>query len=251
MSDRIYFISDIHLQLFDSEQERIKKNYLSEFLEDVKSQKGELYIIGDLFDFWFEYKYVIPKHFFKQLREIQAVIESGCRVSLIVGNHDYWAGNFLKNEIGINIYYEPLEIDISNKRFLLIHGDGILENDKGYRFLKRVIRNRFFISLFRFLHPDLGFAIAKKISKTSRNSTLRKPEVEELWKNETIGYGKSKFKEGFDYVIMGHYHIPIFYKEGKNVFMNLGDWMKYFTFGYFDGKCLSLHYWNTNLQSKK
>lgn len=246
MSDKVYFISDIHLQLFDSEQEKIKRNYLSEFLKEVKSQKSELYVVGDLFDFWFEYRYVIPRHFFKQLREIQAVIESGCQVHLIVGNHDYWVGDFLKNEIGIDIHYNPLEVDISNRRFLLTHGDGILKEDRGYRFLKRVIRNRFFISLFRLLHPDLGFAIAKKTSKTSRNSTLRKSEVDELRKSEIIEYGKSKFKDGFNYVIMGHYHIPIFYKEGENIFMNLGDWMRYFTFGYFDGENLSLCYWDTS-----
>ncbi len=243
MNSKVYFISDIHLQPYDTEEEERKRKYLFEFLEKVRGEKCTLFIVGDLFDFWFEYKHVIPCHYFKTLRYLQKTVEAGCDVHIIVGNHDYWMGDFFPNELGVRIHQHPLDIEISNKRFFIIHGDGILKRDKGYRIMKKFLRSKLLTRLFGLLHPDFAFAIARKVSSGSRSYTLRSPEMEKTIRNEITEYSRNKFKEGYQYIVMGHYHMPTAYRENGNTFLNLGDWMKYFTFGYFDGKELSLCYW--------
>lgn len=244
MSSKTFFISDSHLHYHNSEAEEVKRRYLFEFFREVKKQKGNLFIVGDLFDFWFEYKYVIPRHFFKVLRHLQEMVESGCEVHIFGGNHDFWMGSFFKEELGVSVYYDPTDIVLNSKIFYISHGDEILKNDKGYHILKKILRNRLAIWLFRLLHPDLAFKIAAKVSTGSYNQTLKNPGIREYIRREIIEFGKRKFQEGINYVITGHYHIPTEYREGENVFLNLGDWIKYFSFGYFDGKNLSLCYWN-------
>ena len=243
MNSKVYFISDIHLQPDNTEEEEIKKGYLFEFFEKIRGEKCTLFIVGDLFDFWFEYKHVIPRHYFKTLRYLQKTVEAGCEVHIIVGNHDYWMGDFFPDEMGVQIHQHPLNIEISNKRFFITHGDGILKEDKGYRIMKKFLRSKFLTRLFGLLHPDLAFAIARKVSSGSRSYTFRTPKMEMAIRNEIIEYSRAKFKEGNQYIIMGHYHMPIVHTENGNTFLNLGDWMNYFTFGYFDGKELSLCYW--------
>lgn len=243
MSEKVYFISDIHLHLQSSEVEEEKKRYLFEFLDKVKKEQARLYVVGDLFDFWFEYKHVIPRHFFRVLRKLQEMVDSGCEIHILGGNHDYWMENFISDEIGIRIHPSPLAVKIGDKAFFITHADGILKKDRGYRLMRKILRNPFFIRLFRFLHPDLGFAIAEKISGKSRHFAMRNRSIEEEERLELIEYGKTKLKESFDFVVTAHFHLPTVYSENNKKIINLGDWMKYFTFGLFDGQDLHLCYW--------
>jgi len=251
MQAKYYFISDVHLRLYDSELEQAKRRHLLDFLREVEKESAELYIVGDLFDFWFEYKYVIPRHFFKIIRALQRTAEQGCRIHLVVGNHDYWVGDFFQNEIGVQIHRNPVDLQMGAQKWLVTHGDGILKRDTGYRILKKVLRHPMSIFLFRLLHPDLAFAIAAKISQRSRHATLRQPAFIESERQEIIQFGQQKFSQGYDCVITGHFHLPTDYREGEHIFLNLGDWMRHYSFAYYNGNSLKLCYWNTSSSGKK
>ncbi len=244
MQAKLYFISDVHLRLYDSESEQAKRQHLLAFLQTVEQQSADLYIVGDLFDFWFEYKYVIPRHYFKIIRALQRTAEQGCHIHLVVGNHDYWVGDFFENEIGVQIHRKALDLQIGRQKWLITHGDGILKRDTGYRLLKKVLRHSLAVFLFRLLHPDLAFAIAAKISQRSRHATLRQPPFIEAERKEIIQFGREKFSQGYDCVITGHFHLPTDYREGRHIFLNLGDWMRYYTFAYYNGRALRLCYWD-------
>jgi len=243
MHTPIYFISDIHLQPDSSEPERRKRARLRQLLERVRRAGATLYIVGDLFDFWFEYRHVIPRHYFSTLRALQELTESGCPVHIIVGNHDYWLGSFFPEELNISVHQHPIEVELCGWRFLITHGDGILKRDVGYRLLKRVLRNRFVIWLFRLIHPDLAFRIARMVSGTSRKLTLRNPGKEEAERREIVAWAEAQFQRGIDAVVMGHYHLPTRIEQDAKVFLNLGDWMRYFSYAVCENDRLTLRYW--------
>jgi UDP-2,3-diacylglucosamine hydrolase len=250
MNKNVYFVSDAHLGLKDGEKEEYKKSSLIEFIKMVRKEKAALYIVGDFFDFWIEYKYVIPRHFFKVVRALQEAAEDGCEIHIFGGNHDFWLGSFFTEELGVIVHPDPLRTEIEGKKFFIAHGDGILKRDRGYRILKRVLRNRFCIFLFKLIHPDIAFRIAEFVSGSSRHLTIRDQKFEENEKKEIIQFGTSKINEGFDCVVTGHFHLPTNHKiDGKQI-INLGDWMKYFTYGYFDGEMFSLCYWDKPKNSK-
>lgn len=244
MSRPVYFISDVHLKLYDTPLEAKKRLYLQDFLKEVRRRKARLYIVGDLFDFWFEYRYVIPRQFFSILRYLQETVEAGCDIQLLVGNHDYWFESFFPDELGIAVHREPVETKLAGKSFFITHADGILKKDSGYRFMRKILRNPLIISLFRGLHPTTAFGIAKYISGKSRHYTLRNPALMESERQELIEYGQGLMAKGYQYIITGHFHLPTIYKQGNCKLLNLGDWMRYFSFGYFDGRDLELCYWN-------
>jgi len=244
MASKVYFISDIHLHCYHSESENLKKAYLFDFFQEVKEQQAILYIVGDMFDFWFEYRHVIPRHFFKVLRMLQEMVEAGCEIHVLAGNHDYWFGSFFPEELGIEFHPDFVEPVYDGKKFFVYHADGILKRDRGYRLMKKILRNRFFIFLFRLLHPGIAFGIANYISGKSRHLTLRDPKLIEKERQELIEYGEKIVKEGYDYVVTGHFHLPTEYLYEKGKLVNLGDWIRYFTFGYFDGNDLRLCYWD-------
>jgi UDP-2,3-diacylglucosamine hydrolase len=244
MSTRVYFISDIHLHCYSCESETRKKAYLFDFLKEVQTHRGTLYIVGDMFDFWFEYKNVIPRHFFKVLRHLQEIVEAGCEVHILAGNHDFWFESFFQKELGIQVHLAPVETTIDGKTFFITHADGILKRDRGYRLMKKFLRSRILIRLFRLLHPDIAFRIARYVSSKSRHLTLRDPDLIEEERRELLAYGKKMVDAGHDFVITGHFHLPTDHRFPNGKLINLGDWIRYFTFGFFDGNEMSLCYWN-------
>jgi UDP-2,3-diacylglucosamine hydrolase len=246
MADNIYFISDVHLHSRHSAAETRKKTYLFDFLKEVQRHRGTLYIVGDLFDFWFEYRHVIPRYYFSVLRHLQETVEAGCNVQIITGNHDYWLGSFFPDELGIEVHFTPLATQINGKSFFITHADGILKEDKGYRLMKKVLRSSIVITLFRMIHPDLAFRIAQYVSGKSRHFTMRSPGQEKAEQQELIKYGQTKIQEGYQFVVTAHFHIPTEYENPAGKMINLGDWICHFTFGFFDGENLSLCYWNQN-----
>lgn len=250
----IFFFSDVHLGLHDAKQpserklEKEKEQRLLSFLDHVQKHGEQLFIMGDLFDYWFEYKYVIPRGFHNVIAKLAAIAEQGIKTHYIAGNHDFWLGDFFPKELGIPVYKEPLGITLKNKKFYLHHGDGLALNDTGYRILKKILRNPFSIWLYSIIHPDWTAPIALGTSHKSRQYTANKDYGET---DGMILFANKKIHEGYDYVIMGHRHSPLEKKIENGHYINLGDWITYNTYGEFNGKTFKLKAWKTNLRAKK
>ncbi len=235
----VYFISDIHLGFGGTEAERIKEELLLKFLEKIKKNCEVLFIVGDLFDYWFDYKHVIPRKFFRTLAALDNLKKNDIQIEYLMGNHDFGHWIFFEKELSIPIYKNDIEREINGTAFYISHGDGKAYNDTGYRVLKKILRNPVSNWLYRLLHPDIGIGLASSSSKTSRNYTDKKDF------GETDGmkdFAANKIEEGCDFVIMGHKHQIEKHNFGKGIYYNLGDWLNEPTFGYFDGTEMHLSY---------
>ncbi len=236
---KTYFFSDVHLGLGPKEDDRKREDEVIRFLDAVKEDGRELFILGDLFDYWFEYKSVVPKGYFRLFSRLAELRSQGIVISYLAGNHDFWLKGYLTEELGIAIYPDPVERTIGGKRFYLHHGDGLLRNDTGYRILKRVLRNRVNIFLFSLLHPDLTSWIARWSSRTSRAYTSKKT----FEGNDMVEFARTKISEGIDVVIMGHNHQSVFKELDHGVYVNIGDWLDEYTYAVFDGTKIQLKRW--------
>lgn len=232
---KYFFISDAHLGA--AKNEEIKHKKLMSFLDFINKKNSTLFIIGDLFDFWFEYKYVIPYKNFSLLCQLKKMIEIGVQIKYITGNHDFGIGNFIKS-MGIEIYRNPVSTTLNRKKFYIAHGDGLLNADYGYKILKKILRNPLNIKLYRLIHPDIGMALANFCSNMSRNKKNRS------YKDKYINFARNKFKNGTDYMIFGHTHIPFEFNDNQKKLINIGDWINHFTYGYFENNNLELKTWN-------
>ncbi len=233
-----YFISDAHLGAEDDTNEEKKKELLTKFLNHIKGRATHLFIVGDFFDFWFEYGTVIPKKCFSFLTQFQELRRAGVEIHYLAGNHDFALGSFFTEVLDIRVHEDELKLNLAGKRFYLYHGDGVAKRDVGYRILKRILRNPVNQKIFRWLHPDLGIKLAKTMSGSSRKYTTLKnaPEIE----RDYDAFAETRFAEGFDYVLMGHRHFPRRYEKDGHVYINLGDWMVHYTYAVFDGQSLEL-----------
>ncbi len=236
---KIYFFSDAHLGLTSHNDDRKKERAIVRFLEAVGKDGKELFIVGDLFDYWFEYRTVVPKGYFRLFTALADLNERGVRLTYLAGNHDFWLKTYFRDELGMQIALDPIERTFNGKRFYIHHGDGVLQRETGYKILKRILRNRVNIWLFSLLHPDLGSRIARWSSRTSRSHTSKKTHEE----HGMAEFAQEKLNEGFDYVIMGHYHQPMYRNLNGGVYVNLGDWIDSYTYAVFDGKQLELKTW--------
>jgi UDP-2,3-diacylglucosamine hydrolase len=235
---KYYFFSDVHLGLGMPEEEKLKEKKLVAFLESIKEDCEKLFIVGDLFDCWIEYRKVVPKGYYRLLTKLNELSESGIEVNFFSGNHDFWLNTYLRDDVGLKLYYDKYNTELDGKKFLLTHGDGLSKGDWGYKIIKKILRNRINQFLYSLVHPDIGLWLAQRSSKSSRHSTSEKS-------HGAVGmqeYAAKKIEEGFDYVIMGHFHRPqnieIKRKDGSNgYYITLGDWIRNFTYGVFsDGK---------------
>ena len=236
----IFFISDVHLGLHDRDREKEKEKRLLSFLSHVEERGEQLFIVGDLFDYWFEYKYVIPRGYHHTLSKLARLVEKGIAVHYVAGNHDFWLKDFFPDDLGIPVYKNPFAMMLRGKKFYFHHGDGLALKDTGYRILKKILRNRFSIFLFSMMHPDVTAPIAKGTSRSSREYTANKDYGET---DGMLQFATKKIKEGCDVVIMGHRHRPSFQKIGDGVYINLGDWISYSTYAEFDGSTVELKTW--------
>ena len=201
MENPIYFISDVHLGADTYEAEETKRNRLLSFLRSLRGQTPLLYIVGDLFDFWFEYRSVILRQHYRVLYELSALAESGTRIVYLAGNHDFWLGSFLDEQVGIETKYGPLEVNLQDKRFFICHGDGMIAKDWGYRMMRKILHNRFLIRSFQLIHPDLGVVLGKRISLLSRDHGAPTDWDPHLAYRDL---GVSILKKGYDVVVFGH-----------------------------------------------
>ena len=237
---KIFFFPDVHLGLQDKEREKEKEQRLLSFLTHVQENAEELFIVGDLFDYWFEYNHVIPRGYHHVLSKLGSIVDSGIAVHYIAGNHDFWLRDFFPMDLGIPVYKEPIGIERYGKKFFLHHGDGLALNDTGYRILKRVLRNRFSIFLYSLLHPDWAAPIAYGSSRKSREYTGHKDYGET---DGMLRFAEQKIGDGYDYVIMGHRHQPADRTMDGGRYINLGDWMNHHTYAVFDGNAVELKTW--------
>lgn len=230
-----YFFADAHIGAMKTEVTLKRCRNVRLFLESIKADCTHLFIVGDLFDFWFEYKTVIPAAPFQVLHTLKTMSDSGVEITLIAGNHDFAVGQFFEKELNISVYAHALERELDNRRFYIAHGDGLNPNDKAYRFIKKIIRHPFSNTMFKLLHPDLGIQLAHTLSHLSRNHRAVK-DRDQIY----IDFAKQKFEEGSDYVILGHTHRPQEFEENAKVYINTGDWIDSMTYGHYDGNTLKL-----------
>lgn len=241
MNKRYLFTSDQHLGLQSKEIEHQKERLIVKFLKFAEDNCDELFIVGDLFDYWFEYKRVYQKGFFRTLAALQDVSEKGIKIHYFIGNHDFLHRDFFSKEINANLYENPIELILNDKKFFIGHGDGLVKNDFGYKVLKVILRNKFTQRLYSLLHPDFGIALASKVSKSSREYTTKKDY------GETDGMfeaAKLKIDAGFDYVIFGHSHVRAFEKYNNGIYINLGSWIDSPCYGKFDSDGFEIIDWN-------
>ena len=236
----VYFISDAHLGLGTAEEERAKELTLVQFLESIEGDASDLYIVGDLFDAWFEYRTVIPKGFHRLFTKLEDLTRRGIAVHYLAGNHDYWIRDYFSEHLGMKIYHDAFDITVDGRKIYIHHGDGLAQKDTGYRILKKVLRNRFNIWLYSWLHPDLGITLARSSSRKSRHYTSTKDYGEQ---DGMVLFAKKKIEEGYDVVIMGHRHRPLYKELGSGVYINLGDWISHNSYAEIHNGQISLKYW--------
>lgn len=241
----IYFLSDFHLGAPNPEISLIREKRIVAFLDKIKDDAAEIFILGDLFDFWFEYKKVVPKGYVRILGKLAEITDMGIPVHFFVGNHDMWMKDYFQKEMNIKVYFEPHTFMLQGKKILIGHGDGLGPGDNGYKFIKKVFRNPISQSLFGALPPYIGIGIADFFSRKSRSKTGQSDEVflgeDKEW---LIVYCKDILKkEHFDYFIFGHRHLPInFDLSDKSKYINLGDWIKYNSYAVLSDGILSLNF---------
>jgi len=243
---KIYFLSDFHLGAPDFASSLNREKRIVAFLEHIRQDAQQIIIAGDIFDFWYEYKTVVPKHFVRLLGKLGEITDSGIPIVLFAGNHDMWMRGYFQRELNIPVYFEPKTFEWSKKKFFVGHGDGLGPGDHGYKFIKKVFRNKFSQWLFGQLHPTLGMSLANYFSRKSRKKTGASDAVFLGEDNEwLVIYGREMLaKEHYDYFIFGHRHLPLTIKLNDNAeYINLGDWITHFTYAVFDGSTVELKKW--------
>ncbi|MEO8762967.1 MAG: UDP-2,3-diacylglucosamine diphosphatase [Ginsengibacter sp.] len=244
--NKIFFLSDFHLGAPDREASLLREKHIVAFLDSIKHEASHIFILGDLFDFWYEYKKVVPKGYVRILGKLAALTDSGIIIKFFVGNHDMWMNGYFENELGIEVFHNPREFEFSGKKFFVGHGDGLGPGDHRYKFLKKVFRNRLSQWAFGALHPRIGIGIADYMSRKSRSSAAKIDEhflgADKEWL--VIFSMEMLQKKHYDFFIFGHRHFPVDIKLGDNSrYINLGDWIKYNSFAVFDGKDTLLKYY--------
>ncbi|MBP6426852.1 MAG: UDP-2,3-diacylglucosamine diphosphatase [Bacteroidia bacterium] len=234
---KIYFASDFHLGVPTYEKSLEREHKIVKWLDSIKADAEELYLLGDVFDFWFEYRTVVPRGYVRLLGKLAELSDSGIKIHYFIGNHDMWTFDYLEKELNVIIYRVPIEISYNGKAFYIGHGDGLGPGDHGYKFIKKVFASKVCQWLFARLHPNFGIGIANYFSKKSRIATGTTDEKflgeEKEW---LVIYSKEILaKKHFDYLIFGHRHLPLDIKIDSSRYINLGDWIQYFTYGVFDG----------------
>ncbi len=224
----VFFVSDAHLGSGADTESRARM--LVDLLRGFRERAARVYILGDLFDFWFEYRHAIPKGHFPVLRAIAELVEADIPVHYLGGNHDFWCGSYLTREVGVEAHATPIDEEIQGRRMHMAHGDGLDPADRGYRRLKALLRNRVAIALYRSIHPDIGIPFAHRVSSVSRRHTQsRRFYLERMARHLAI----PRFREGRDAIVVGHVHDPMHLRDrwGRDLLV-LGDWLENFTYGH-------------------
>lgn len=245
---KIFFLSDFHLGAPNSEKSLQREKRVVHFLEEIKHEASEIFILGDLFDFWYEYRRVVPRGFVRILGKLAELTDMGIRIHFFVGNHDMWMKDYFQKELNIPVYFEPHDFEYDGKKFLIGHGDGLGPGDKGYKFIKKVFRNPFCQWLFGILPPAIGIGLADYFSRKSRAQTGITDEQFLGEDNEWLVIYSNEMlkKKHYHYFIFGHRHLPLDIQLSETSrYVNLGDWIKYNSYAVLENGELSLRYYKS------
>ncbi len=240
---KAYFLSDQHFGAPTPTLSYPREQKFVKLLDEIKKDAAVIFLLGDLFDFWFEYETVIPKGFTRILGKLAEISDSGIPVHFFVGNHDLWMNDYFEKELQIPVYHSSRVFNLNEKVFFIAHGDGLGPGDKGYKRMKKVFTNPFCKSLFKWLHPDIGVKLAQYLSVKNKlisgDADVKFLGEENEW---LVQYAKRKLEtKHYDYFVFGHRHLPMEIKVGENAtYYNLGDWISYFTYGEFDGNQMNI-----------
>ena len=240
---KIYFASDQHLGAPTPQFSFPREKKFVAWLDEVKEDAEAIFLLGDLFDFWFEYKTVVPKGFVRVLGKLAEIRDSGVPIYFFVGNHDLWMHDYFETELNIPVYHDLKEFEFNNKKFLIGHGDGKGPGDLGYKRMKKVFTNPFFKRLFRWIHPDLGVKFGQYLSVKNKlisgEEDVKFLGAENEW---LVKYAQRRLEtQHYDFFVFGHRHLPLEIQISKtSKYINLGDWIGYFTYGVFDGETFEL-----------
>ena len=246
---KIYFASDFHLGVPDYERSLIREKRIISWLDSIRNDAHSIYLLGDIFDFWFEYKYTVPKGYVRLLGKLAELRDSGIPVFFFTGNHDLWMFDYFPRELSIQIYNDPQVLHVGAQKLLIGHGDGLGPGDKTYKLLKRYFfSNKFAQWLFHWLHPNIGMWVANTWSKKSRIANTRK-EGEKFYGEGGewlyIYCQEQERKNHHDYYVFGHRHLPLTMKiTGESTYVNLGEWVNFNTFAVYDGTKVELKTFN-------
>lgn len=243
---KVYFLSDFHLGTPDAVTSLQREKKIVRFLESIQSDAEEIFIVGDLFDFWFEYSTVVPKGFVRILGKLAELTDAGIRIHFFVGNHDMWMRTYFQTELNIPVYFEPKVFEFNGKKFYIGHGDGQGPGDHGYKFIKKIFRNPICQWMFGVIPPAIGMGLANYLSRRSRAIATKVPEKFLGEENEwLLIYSREMLqKEHYDYFLFGHRHLPIDFKLKENSrYINLGEWVNYYSYAVFDGLNTELKYY--------
>ena len=235
----LYIFSDAHLGAGDQAEEKKKQAAIARLIKRVKTDGDRLVILGDLFDFWFEYKHAVPKDHHRVLFMLHDLVERGITVDYVAGNHDFWIGDFFEEQIGLKVHSEHFDLDYCGRKLHLIHGDGLAPADWGYRILKRILRNKLNIWLYRKISPDWGIPLAKMVAGGSRKYAYGRNDI---YAPDYAAYSENKLKEGYDTVVIGHLHTPINETTPDGTYLNTGDFIKHFSYVVIDENGPRLEY---------
>jgi UDP-2,3-diacylglucosamine hydrolase len=241
MNQTVFIISDAHIGAQSAGEEEKKAALLRSFLQYVAGQSARLIINGDLFDFWFEYHHAIPRTHFHLIAQLALMSRNGTTIDYVAGNHDFWLGTFMAQEVGLHVHRDEMELTCAGRRIYIRHGDGLLKKDHGYRVLKKILRHPLNIFLYRLLHPDIGVPLALFFSQMSRNA---EKNVYFKTDEEYRAWAFKKIDEGYDGVILGHSHIPALVRHGQGWYANAGNWIQAFTFINIDNGQPGLYRWD-------
>jgi UDP-2,3-diacylglucosamine hydrolase len=240
---KIYFASDQHLGAPTPQFSFPREKKFVAWLNEIKGDAEAIFLLGDLFDFWFEYKTVVPKGFVRVLGKLAEIRDSGIPIYFFVGNHDLWMNDYFETELNIPVYHDLKEFEFNNKKFLIGHGDGKGPGDLGYKRMKKVFTNPFFKRLFRWIHPDLGVKFGQYLSVKNKlisgEEDVKFLGAENEW---LVKYAQRRLEtQHYDFFVFGHRHLPLEIQISKtSKYINLGDWIGYFTYGVFDGETFEL-----------
>ena len=243
---KIYFASDQHFGSPSLKLSKEREMYFLEWLDKIQKDAFSLFLLGDLFDFWFEYNKVVPKGFVRVLGKLANFTDNGISVHFFVGNHDLWMKDYFETELNISVHFNPEDFVFNNKKFFLGHGDGLGSKDTGYKLMKKIFTNKLAQRAFRILHPDLGIRMGQYFSLRNKKNSSKKDSTLIGDDNKSLSfYISEKLKqEHFDFFIFGHFHKPLEINlNSKSKYINLGDWISHFTYGSFDGTKLELKKW--------
>ncbi len=242
---KTYFVSDFHLGIDGRLTSKEREKQIVRWLDGIASDAKELYLVGDVFDYWFEYRQVVPKGFVRLLGKLGELRDNGLPIYFFTGNHDMWMFRYMETELGIPIYRQPIIREIDGRKFFIGHGDGLGPGDYGYKFIKWLFGNPVCQWLFERLHPNFGLWLMRLSSGSSRKAHPPKPEFLGEEKERLAHFCNEKLKkEQFDFFIFGHRHLPIDHKlkNGKSRYINLGEWINYNSYAVFDGEKLSVQF---------